>query len=155
MSIATKQRIFVVGCPRSGTTLLQSLLAAHSDVASFPESHLFSSLVADRGKLRSTFNIASRKARPQFDTFLRELQREDLNQYLPKFSFLVRQYSHAFIRILDILSEEQGKDIWIEKTPRHLHCIDQIEKLLPEPQFIHIIRSGKDVVASLMGRSGR
>lgn len=33
-------RVFVVGCPRSGTTLLQCLLAAHSQLISFPESHL-------------------------------------------------------------------------------------------------------------------
>ena len=34
-------RIFVVGAPRSGTTLAQSLLAAHSGTTSFTESHLF------------------------------------------------------------------------------------------------------------------
>src|SRR5687768_3975926 len=34
-------RIFVVGCPRSGTTLVQSLLAAHSKIVTFTESHLF------------------------------------------------------------------------------------------------------------------
>ncbi|MGL4503377.1 MAG: sulfotransferase family protein, partial [Planktothrix sp.] len=39
-----KNRIFLVGCPRSGTTLLQSLLAAHPQIASFPESHFFQSL---------------------------------------------------------------------------------------------------------------
>ena len=35
------QRIFVVGVPRSGTTLLQSLLAGHSALTSFTESHFF------------------------------------------------------------------------------------------------------------------
>ena len=34
-------RAFIVSCPRSGTTLLQSLLAAHSDIHSFPESNFF------------------------------------------------------------------------------------------------------------------
>jgi hypothetical protein len=34
-----RTRLFLVGCPRSGTTLLQSLLAAHPQIASFPESH--------------------------------------------------------------------------------------------------------------------
>lgn len=33
-------RVFIVGCPRSGTTLLQCLLAAHSQMISFPETHL-------------------------------------------------------------------------------------------------------------------
>ncbi len=38
---AIERRIFIVGVPRSGTTLVQSLLAAHSAVTSFTESHLF------------------------------------------------------------------------------------------------------------------
>ena len=42
---AILSRIFLVGCPRSGTTLTQSLLAAHPMVASFPESHFFSHLL--------------------------------------------------------------------------------------------------------------
>ena len=37
-----EQRIFVVGAPRSGTTLVQGLLAAHSSLTSFTESHFFS-----------------------------------------------------------------------------------------------------------------
>ena len=36
VDVATVGRVFLVGCPRSGTTLLQSLLAAHSQVASLP-----------------------------------------------------------------------------------------------------------------------
>jgi hypothetical protein len=35
------KRIFLVGAPRSGTTILQSLLAAHPEVISFPESKFF------------------------------------------------------------------------------------------------------------------
>ncbi|MGC1525664.1 MAG: sulfotransferase, partial [Phormidesmis sp.] len=35
------KRLFLVGCARSGTTLLQSLLASHPGVASFPESNFF------------------------------------------------------------------------------------------------------------------
>ena len=35
--------IFLVGCPRSGTTLLQSLIAAHPLVTSFSESNFFGS----------------------------------------------------------------------------------------------------------------
>lgn len=41
-STASPRRIFVVGVPRSGTTLVQSFLAAHSHVTSFTESHFWS-----------------------------------------------------------------------------------------------------------------
>ena len=38
---AMPRGIFLVGCPRSGTTLLQSLIAAHPLVTSFSESNFF------------------------------------------------------------------------------------------------------------------
>lgn len=37
--------IFVVGVPRSGTTLLQSLLSAHSSTYSLPETHFFPTIL--------------------------------------------------------------------------------------------------------------
>ena len=40
-------RVFLVGCPRSGTTLLQCLLAANSHLASFPETHFFERMQMD------------------------------------------------------------------------------------------------------------
>jgi len=33
---------FIIGTPRSGTTLLQCILATHSKIAMAPETHLFS-----------------------------------------------------------------------------------------------------------------
>ena len=34
--------VFVVGCPRSGTTLVQCILSASSSAFSLPETHFFS-----------------------------------------------------------------------------------------------------------------
>jgi hypothetical protein len=40
-------------------------------------------------------------------------------------------------------------EVWLEKTPGHSCCIDYIEHHIPSAKFIHIVRDGKDVVASL------
>jgi|SRR5579859_288688 len=37
--------IFVVGYPRSGTTLVQSLIATQRGIVSFPEGHFFSEII--------------------------------------------------------------------------------------------------------------
>jgi len=55
-------RIFLVGCPRSGTTLLQSMLARHDRVFTFPESHLFARSVPSGGLFRMA-GLAGRHAR--------------------------------------------------------------------------------------------
>ena len=38
---ASSHSTFLVGCPRSGTTLLQSLIASHPQVYSLPETNFF------------------------------------------------------------------------------------------------------------------
>lgn len=149
MSVSSKPGFFIVGCPRSGTTLLQSLLAAHSQVTSFPESHFFWHLTANRGLWRRKLNLASPQVEKRLREYLCELQREDLDYLIPCKSLSRRQYVKAFVKILDQLTKEQRKSVWIEKTPRHLYCIDDIQHFLPTSKFIHILRKGSDVVASL------
>lgn len=142
-----KTRFFLVGCPRSGTTLLQSLLAAHPEVCSFPESHFFLTLVPNRKILRQ-LDLHVRNVKPCLEQFLNSIHRPDLISQMPKFSLFNYQYAHQFISILDQIANDQNKSIWIEKTPGHLHYIDYLEKLNIEAKFIHILRNGTDVIAS-------
>ena len=152
MSIDRKARIFIVGCPRSGTTLLQSLLTAHSQIASFPESHFFKHLVFNQRRWHFTLGalgIAPANAKKRFGEFLDEIDRKKMQYLLPKFPIFAHQYAQAFINLLDLLTIQEGKNIWLEKTPGHLQYIDCIEKFVPEAKFIHFLSNGADVVASM------
>jgi hypothetical protein len=140
--------VFVVGCARSGTTLLQSLLAAHPAIASFPESHFFRRLLPGRRWAR-VLGLASPRARPRFLAFLDDLGRPDLAGALPRFLPLARLYASGFVQTLDRLASEQGKAVWVEKTPGHLWHVEEIRRLVPDARFIHIVRSGPDVIASM------
>jgi len=142
------KRFFLVGCPRSGTTLLQSLIAAHPQVISFPESHFFTRVISARPILRH-LGLASLRARAQFTHLLDLLGRPELRTCLPRFAVTPWQYAHAFTTVLDTVAREQHKQAWLEKTPRHLDYIDEISALVPHAKFIHLIRNGADVVASL------
>lgn len=149
MKLSPKGRFFLVGCPRSGTTLLQSLLAAHPEIASFPESYFFTRLVPEYEPRRFALGIASKRTKPRFEQFLHDIGRPEMIKILPLFAFSMSQYTRTFVEVLDRVTEEQGKRIWIEKTPRHLYYIDYIENLIKQVKFLHIIRNGEDVVASL------
>jgi hypothetical protein len=142
------KRLFLVGCPRSGTTWLQSLLAAHSQVVSFPESHFYNTMTTSRFGLHR-LGLASPRTRKKFSGFLKLIGHPELQGYRPFFALSRRQYSRAFIAVLDAVARQQNKQAWLEKTPRHLHYIDDICAFVPESQFIHLIRNGEDVVASL------
>ena len=141
-------RVFVVGCARSGTTLLQAMLASHSRVFSFPESHFFCRAVSKRRRHR-WLGFTDRQAA---QAVLRELAvlvgRPDLERMVPGRSPLFRSYSRAFVDIVDQAAAGQGKDVWVEKTPHHVDFLSMIPRYVPGARFVHILRDGRDVVAS-------
>lgn len=149
MQFSTSKGIFLVGCARSGTTLLQSLLAAHPKIISFPESKFFTYLVPESGSKRLALGISSKRLTPMLKKFLSEIEHPELIELLPKTPLFMGRYTNIFTRILNKIAESQDKDMWLEKTPEHLEYIKYIERFIPEAKIIHIIRNGQDVVSSL------
>lgn len=47
-----------------------------------------------------------------------------------------------------------GKSVLVEKTPKHVHCVERISQLLPQAKFIYMTRNPLDTVASLKKRFG-
>lgn len=145
--MSNQQPNFIVGCPRSGTTLLQSMLATHSEIASFPESHVL--LVTSRtrrGRWLRRLGLVSPEMRQRLRQFLNEVGHPEL---MPPVSCRLRPFIQQFSHILDQLTVMQDKSIWIEKTPGHLYYIADFANAIPDARFIHLLRNGADVVASL------
>lgn len=134
------KRIFLVGASRSGTTILQSLLAAHPSIISFPETKFFQYLLSP-SKNSLSLEEGLKKF---FIDYIKEPR--FLSYFNPNQSELEK--SNALITALDTLALEKNKDIWLEKTPQHIYYVDYLEKLLPDALFIHILRNGIDVIAS-------
>lgn len=140
-------RIFIVGCPRSGTTLLQSILAAHSEVVSVPETHFWPTLMRKR-RFWWFVGAISPFARDKALCKLREIGLNEIEEVWPD-SLLLQRVTDAFVTAMDKRAAQENARAWIEKTPRHLHFVSRIEKSIPGAQFIHMIRSGHQVIASL------
>lgn len=144
-------RIFVVGCARSGTTLLHAMLSSHPDVLGFPETFFFVHASRTSGVWR-VLPDALRHTRHAREALLEALERLDalnFTAFVPSFGITYNSYARGFIRLLDELASEREKRIWIEKTPGHIRHIDSINRLLPTAMFVHMLRDGRDVVASL------
>jgi len=145
-------RLFVVGCARSGTTLLQSLLAAHPAVLSFPETAVFSHLLSAvvPGQTRQiTVHRRTQLCYRQVTALLNTLGRRDLEQILPIRSQSIRQFVDGFVAVLDRLTLDKGKSWWVEKTPGHICFVPEILALVPAAKFIAIVRDGRQNVAAL------
>lgn len=134
------QRIFLVGCPRSGTTIVQSLLAAHSKIITFPETKIFQYTLWDSFKDKLPERLS------QF--FNNEIQRPKI---LEEFngSKGTATTIRWFLKVLDELALEKNKHIWLEKTPEHIFFIRDISLFVPDAKFIHVTRNGLDTIASM------
>jgi len=140
--ISDKDLVFIIGAPRSGTTWLQTMLAAHPSVCStIDELKLFDFFTVpleqgwnyllglqtatggDRNGLAAIWTDA------QFYGFLSE--------------FVDRIYTQ-------VLAANPDATVLLDKAPAYSNCIDHIEKLLPRAKFIHMIRDGRDVASSMI-----
>lgn len=143
-----KTGVFVVGCPRSGTTLLQSMLASHGQVFTLPETHLLANLPKARKPLAGLPEFYGIRSARLARACLRELSVSRIPKGVS--AYLRSSYVRSFIAWLDNCAKASGKDVWVEKTPRHLYYIDELACQAPNLRFIHLIRNGEDVVASLV-----
>ncbi|HYM08370.1 MAG TPA: sulfotransferase [Terriglobales bacterium] len=143
--------VFIVGCPRSGTTLLQRMVDAHPQIAITPESHWIPRLSEKRWALTRD-GMVTRKlirrllAHPKFARL--GISREQLRKLGLKGGPV--SYSRLVTGIFDLYGEAQGKPLVGDKTPDYIRRIDTLHRLWPEARFVHVIRDGRDVCRSMM-----
>ena len=153
MESSPVQRAFIVGCPRSGTTLLQGMLAAHPRICSFPETHFFGAAFP-LNPLRRHLVWPALGGRRCLTHWLRTLRREDLLP-LARLPWHTRDYARGFVAVLDQLAREAGAPWWVEKTPDHFRRVEHIQAAMPDARFIHLVRDGVETVCSLHQASQR
>ncbi|HEX5229417.1 MAG TPA: sulfotransferase [Bryobacteraceae bacterium] len=143
--------VFIVGCTRSGTTLLRRILNRHPSIAICPETH-FQRLVYRRRKAFGDLtNLENRRrlvaeyvscrpmSRPVFATpeFAERLLRESTS------------YREMFISILAHYAEQTGKTRCGEKTPLHSAFLETLCEWFPDASILHLVRDPRACVASL------
>lgn len=141
--------VFVLGSPRSGTTLLYDMLLSAGGFAVYlAESNVFNLLAPRFGSLRSRAN------REQLlDAWLGSklfrasgLEAESVRQRI------LRDCRNPgdFLRIvMQEICERQGASRWAENSPEGMLYLPVIKHLIPDALVVHIIRDGRDVANSL------
>jgi len=151
-----KESIFLVGVPRSGTTLLSAMLSAHSIMCCGPETHFFRRLseidVDQICDIETWPNAAARflcKINHSGVTVASKYQinEDDIIRYLS-------QRQPSIPNILSCFTEQYmkrfNKSRWVEKTPDHLLDVWQIRKFFPSSFILRILRDPRDVALSLL-----
>jgi len=154
--------IFIVGAPRSGTTMLQYRLRNHPHI-SLPtgESHFFIPLYRNLesfGDLRQVDNI--RRVLQAMHEQSRDFLETDLHGVKFDVDRLARELHaegrHTMPAIISGLFEKnargEGKSRWGDKTPYYVMHLPKLLEWFPDAQIVHLIRDGRDVALSLFGR---
>jgi hypothetical protein len=138
---------FIVGVPRSGTTLLRLMLDAHPDLAIPPETNFIHRVVEaceHASDPRQAF-LEAVMARGRWNDLHIE---EDL---LARSVAAIEPFDpgEAVRTVYWLYAKRLGKRRWGDKTPHYVRRMPLIQELLPEAHFVHIIRDGRDVALSV------
>lgn len=147
-TVRSKAPVFVLGCPRSGTTVLYHMLLSAGNFAVYrAESNVFSVLQPRFGNLSSEGNRRE-LLRYWLKSKLFEVSGLDASAIQVK---VLHDCSGAgdFLRILmEGIARAQSVERWADCTPDHLLYMREIKREIPNALFVHIIRDGRDVALS-------
>lgn len=147
---------FIIGTGRCGTTMLASILNAHSQVCVPPETQLLFQYRGNGPGLHEIFEAGVQFGADAADfiDFVQKRCLDDLQSYFDYESYFERMaYPVATLKELmgDFYAEiakAKGKSICIEQTPWYGLGIDILKELYPDARYIHMIRDGRDVAIS-------
>ncbi len=138
--------VLAVGCPRSGTTLLQRMLDHHPMLAIANDTHFIAKVIdPEGGDVPLSPEIVDRVL--AYHRFPRLGLPEDSVR-------LAAARSETYAQFVGLLYAEfaarRGKPLAGEKTPDYVRYLPLLGRLFPWARFIHLIRDGRDVALSTM-----
>jgi len=148
--------VFIIGCARSGTTIIGDFFQNNSQCVYFNEINIWQKYSIAHRLFRSVWQylpnlILLRTIHYKVTSFLQDnnLMKEDKGHRLAE-----KDVTHKHIeQIKSITSQIHGKRL-VVKHPRNSLRIPFIRKLFPNAKYVHVIRDGRDVTCSLMTKQG-
>jgi hypothetical protein len=140
--------IFIMGAPRSGTTLLASILASRDDIITLPEMHYMHPLLREEfiyGKLDKDHIITTLKENYLFnvlgiaytDIEMKKLVSDDVKTTINN---IIERYNEVYY--------PKNYRYWVEHSGFNHQYFNILRHYYPSARFIHIVRDGRAVLSS-------
>ncbi len=142
--------VFVVGCARSGTTLLKRVLNAHPQIAITRETHWIPLFYQDRVGLTPEGLVTPElidKLLADWRFVRMGIGRPDMERLLASGEPVT--YARFVSGLFDLYGRAEGKALVGDKTPIYGIDIPLLHELWPRAKFVHLIRDGRDVCLSV------
>jgi len=149
MTDKKKAPVFVLGSPRSGTTLLYHMILSSGGFAVYrTESQVFSFLATRFGTLSKMKN-RKKLMKAWLESKLFSRSGLDAKSIESKILADCRNAGDFLRIVMEEIARSQNVDRWADCTPDHLLYVPEIKKTIPDALVVHIIRDGRDVALSL------
>jgi hypothetical protein len=146
---STNALVFIVGCPRSGTSFLYHLLLSAGGFAEFhTQMNVFDVLEPIYGDLSVAANREN-AMKKWLASKAFEVSGLDANEISAKIWAECRSAADFLRIIMDQIARKQGVERWVDSTPTNIPHMLRIAHDFPDAKFVHIIRDARDVVLSL------
>jgi len=150
-----RQPLFVIGSPRSGTSLLRLILTSHSEIIVPPECG-FIVWLYEKYCAWSSSDALDADSRAQYldDLFLCKkfdtwgTERAALDELLAE--HYPADYAGLCATIYMAYARKHSRTvtIWGDKNNFHINHLPTLRSIYPDARFVHIVRDGRDVACS-------
>lgn len=130
MNKKEEKYLFIGGCGRSGTTLLQAMLNAHKEVYGGPEFGYLPLLCQTKNKIESSINPKNK-----LDVYL------NIDKLNRKFEYLIKE-------LISGPAKEKEAKVISEKSPHNVNVFKDLSIIFPDAKFIFVIRDPRGIYAS-------
>lgn len=149
----TDRPIFVIGCPRSGTTLLQLMLHSHQRIAIPAETRFLLPAYTSRCDFGDLNDRHNRRALAEWITRRKETKFKDLgldaDEVIDEIVAGPPTMGSALGIVFRAYARKFDKPRWGDKRPSYFKNVPTLLRMWPDAQFVHLVRDGRDCVASL------
>lgn len=149
-SISPNPAVFLVGCPRSGTTLLQRVVDAHPQIAITHEQ----CWIAPYFKKKTGLTPEGLVTPDLISTLLQHKRfhklgagREELERLLGSGEPV--SYASFVTELFNRYGKAKRKGLVGDKCPSYVREVPTLHALWPKAKFVHLIRDGRDVSLSI------
>ena len=130
--------LFIVGCPRSGTTLLKRMVDAHPHIAITRETHWIPRYYKRRIGLTQDRHVTPELI-PRLFEYHRfphlKLNRASIEQLIEQQPDMA--YADFVSEVFELYAKSKKKPFVGDKTPNYVRHVDLLHTLWPQAKFVH------------------